>query len=171
MDDISATPSPISTRLKFFLARHVESRRLKKSANIREQPASVLAALMWMEESGIELHQKELGRLLEIGTEDKQTQLSTVFRKLLNGKLVEVHKSAGSKKWYRITAEGRRAVDQFADAVLGIPQEVEEALRDQCKIEYESVIAVSDSRIKTFLETQFNKAKKSPISPQVPGSA
>jgi hypothetical protein len=167
-DTINAVP----TRLKFFLARQVEERRSRKLENIREQPAAILAAMMWMEESGIHLTQKELGRLLDMNRmadgKEHQTQICTALNMLKRKKFIDEDKKVILK--YRINPDGVQAVHRYANDVLGIPKEIEDVLQaEPFKTAFRQLTAESDRLIRHFLLSRFAQVrgkKKQKDAPQ-----
>jgi hypothetical protein len=142
-----------NVRLKFFLARRADGRQSRRGPNrsnslLTEQDAAILAALFWMKTfSGRELQQREICQLL--GMPPKSTRLSTVIGGLRKRGLIEEGSNA-------ITSEGRNALAQFADQVLGTPQAVEEKLAENHA--YRDLISYARTLIDEHLTEKFASA-------------
>jgi|SRR5579871_613238 len=136
-------------RLKYFLARQID----KHGENVTTQQATVLAAIMWMEQYGGRLlNQKELGDLLYMG----ETRMTAVVKALKRRGLIDEVEITGSKrgKRHKITDDGRESVLKFADEVLGIPQEIEDKLKERS--DYASTVEASAERVDEFLRKHFH---------------
>jgi DNA-binding PadR family transcriptional regulator len=151
--DITSLEPAAGVRLKLFLARQSEGRhsprgRAKPGSAIPEQEAAVLASLAWMDHyAGNKMKGREICRLLKVG----ETRLSAVMSHLQAKGLVSL-----VDDYYRITTDGMKRLAEFADRVLGTPEDVEAELRKNAL--YHELVAFAGRLIDENLSRKFQAA-------------
>jgi DNA-binding PadR family transcriptional regulator len=153
--EIKGLEPAAAVRLKLFLARQSEGRlsprgRAKPGSPIPAQEAAILASLAWMDHyAGSKMKGREICRLLGIG----ETRLSTAMSRLQAKGLVSL-----VDDYYRITEDGVQSLAEFADWVLGTPEEVELELRKNET--YHELVAFAGRVIDGNLSRKFQAAKQ-----------
>ena len=144
-------------RLKFFLARQSEGRFSPRgpataARTVTEQQAAILSCMAYMQQyAGRRLIGREICALLGIG----ETRLSNVMDQLEGKKLV-----APTDDYYQITPDGLRELAEFADRVLGVPEEVARELRADTV--YQNAIGVAGQLIDKNLHGKFEAVVAKP---------
>jgi DNA-binding MarR family transcriptional regulator len=155
-----------TVRLKFFLARQIETQRrrgkdTKFSKNLYElapQEAAILASLRWMESytKNNPLNQQELALLLNTAATVINRQMKTLLKLEL---AVESHKHVRTGVYYALTDKGRQALNRFANELLATPTVIEPKIKSL--IGYDDLVQSSEPIVDEFLTARFSAVKHS----------